>query len=214
MARQRVPVDDGERSTKQRLVAEGMRLFAEGGFRATTVGDIEAAAGLARRAGGLYKHFPSKRALLEAGIQRHIQEVSTAAGVIDLLPLRDLRSELTLVARWLLAELAKEREVALVLEKEGDGSLAELRERFAHEVIERGYRQGAELVARLLKHASSPAWDHEAVAVMAIGALVNYRRTQWTYGLTPLDIDEERLVHTFVELLAEGAGRVRGEGDA
>ena len=44
-------------STRQRLLDEGMRLFAERGFRATGVGDIEAAAGLQPRRGALYKHL-------------------------------------------------------------------------------------------------------------------------------------------------------------
>jgi AcrR family transcriptional regulator len=47
--------------TRERIVTEAMRLFAERGYRGTTVWDIEEAAGLAPRAGGLYKHFRSKQ---------------------------------------------------------------------------------------------------------------------------------------------------------
>src|SRR5947209_7757695 len=53
--------DTESKATRDRLVVEAMRLFAERGFRATTVGDIEAAAGLVPRSGGLYKHFAPKR---------------------------------------------------------------------------------------------------------------------------------------------------------
>ena len=60
------------RDTRGRIVTEAMRLFGEQGFHATRVAQIEAAAGLAPGAGGLYRHFPSKRALLDEGIRRQI----------------------------------------------------------------------------------------------------------------------------------------------
>lgn len=69
------------RSTSDRLLVAGMELFAERGFRATTVGDIEAAVGLAPRRGALYKHFASKQALLEAAVRSHID--AAAAGERD-----------------------------------------------------------------------------------------------------------------------------------
>ena len=56
-----------QESTRERIVTEAMRLFARRGFRGTTVGEIEQAAGLAPRAGGLYKHFRSKEEVLAAG---------------------------------------------------------------------------------------------------------------------------------------------------
>lgn len=46
-----------------------MRLFGEQGYAATSVAQIEAAAGLSPGAGGLYAHFRSKDALLRAGLE-------------------------------------------------------------------------------------------------------------------------------------------------
>lgn len=46
-----------------------MRLFGEQGYSATSVAQIEAAAGLRPGAGGLYAHFRSKEALLRAGLE-------------------------------------------------------------------------------------------------------------------------------------------------
>ena len=54
-------------STRERLVTEAMRLFSAKGFEATSVSQIEAAAGLAAGSGALYRHFKSKDALLDAG---------------------------------------------------------------------------------------------------------------------------------------------------
>lgn len=177
-----------------------MRLFAERGFRSTTVGDIERAAGLVPRSGALYQHFSSKRDLLEAGLERHIHDLRTIGGVMDLLPLSDLRSELTLLARWLLAELEREREVCMVLEKEGE-QFARLRERFYEDVVDAGFRMAAEFGRKRIKEIrGADDVDVDALAVLVVGAIVNYRRTQWTFGHAPLDIDEERFVAGMVDV--------------
>src|SRR3954462_10304657 len=97
-----------------------MSLFAERGFRGTTVGDIEQAAGLAPRAGGLYKHFRSKEEVLEAGIGRHVEEIELIEPMIELLPLGDQRAELMLVGRWALGTLANEMPLMKVVQKDGD----------------------------------------------------------------------------------------------
>jgi AcrR family transcriptional regulator len=52
------------RPTRQRIIDEAMRLFGEQGYAATTIAQIEAAAGLSPGSGSLYRLFPSKQALL------------------------------------------------------------------------------------------------------------------------------------------------------
>lgn len=199
-------------ATRDRLVKQAMRLFAERGFRATTVGEIEAAAGLVPRSGGLYKHFPSKRALFEEGVERHIRGAERMERVVDLLPIGDLRSELTLLARWLLGELSSEREVVVLIEKEG-AAFPELRDRFFQEVVQRGYGYAAQFAQRWLKAIpGGDAVDAEALACLAVGAIVAYRRTEWTFGGDPLGVDEERFVQTYVNVFALLAGR-EGGGD-
>ena len=186
-------------STRGRLMAAGLELFAERGFRGTTVGDIEAAAGLTARGGALYKHFKSKRELLEAAFEEQIHEVQRMrAELLDLLPLDDLRAELTLLTRWVLSELGRMRDLNAVIEKEGD-SFPELRERLYVEIVEPGYRSIAEMVGRWNTRLDAK-WDPELVAAVAGGALVNFRRNQWTFGQTLLDVDEERFVQTLVDM--------------
>lgn len=52
----------GTARTRDVVLREAARLFAERGFHGTTVGDLGAACGMSGPA--LYKHFPSKHALL------------------------------------------------------------------------------------------------------------------------------------------------------
>src|SRR3954452_18851642 len=125
--------------TKQRLLAEGVRLFAEKGFRETTVGEIEAAAGLQPRRGALYRHFPSKEALLEAAREQHLQALAAAATFLDGAPAADHREETFRLGRWLLAELDRERPIVHILEQDGD-RLGELRDRFREALVEPGYQ--------------------------------------------------------------------------
>ena len=90
--------------TRERLVTEAMRLFGEQGYQATSVAQIEAAAGLAPGSGALYHHFKSKEALLEAGIDRQLDRRRAMRDIRALFAgLGDLRSELTMLGRYLLS---------------------------------------------------------------------------------------------------------------
>ena len=191
---------NSDRSTRQRLLDAGLRLFAKRGFRGTTVGNVEEAAGLAPRAGALYKHFGSKRELLAAVVERHLVELQTVERIVDLLPLGDMRSELMLLCRWTLAEIDRQRELMLVFEKDGD-SLAELRGRF-YEVGDLSYRVGVDYMRRMIKdHPVMEGLDPEPLAAICMNALVNHRRCRWTFKRDPLELDDERLVEGLVEVL-------------
>src|SRR6478735_12160639 len=90
-------------TTRDRLVNEAMRLFSSKGYEATSVSQIEAAAGLAAGSGALYHHFKSKEALLDAGIDRQLDRRHAMRDIRALFAgLGDLRAELTVLGRYLL----------------------------------------------------------------------------------------------------------------
>jgi AcrR family transcriptional regulator len=106
-------------STRERIVAEAMRLFSQNGYTATSVAKIEDAAGLTPGAGGLYHHFKSKEAVLAAGIERQLSRLDALREIRRVLgPLGDVKSELTLIARYVLAELDSESELLRILATE------------------------------------------------------------------------------------------------
>lgn len=186
-------------STRDRLVREGMRLFAEKGFRATTVGEIEQAAGLSPRAGGLYKHFVSKREVFEAGIERHVADSKRARRVVEMLPLQDLRSDLTLAARWVLAELAEERDMMLILQRDGR-DFPEIQKTALDRVIDRGYDSAQAMLAAWLE---VPPAEARPIAAVLFSSLVNYRVLDVMTGKPPGGVDEDAYVAAWVDL-AEG----------
>jgi AcrR family transcriptional regulator len=188
-----------EGSTRDRLLAAGIALFAERGFTGTTVGDIEAAAGLQPRRGAMYHHFPTKQALLKAAVETHLAVIESGLHQMDELPGLDLRTEALLMGRWFLAELDAEHHLVRILEKDGD-RLPEVRTLIRERIIDAGHRRVEELVRRRLGGGDA-GLDTEALAALVIGPLANQRRVTWTYGAPPLGLDDQRLLETWANAL-------------
>lgn len=203
--------------TRQRLLEEGMRLFAERGFGATAVGEIEAAVGLKPRRGALYKHFPSKHALLEAAIRAHLDNAATGATQISELDLASalgmdrtlLRPIVAGLGQWFLDEMDRLKDLTCLLEHDGR-RMAELTFQVKTNIVDLSYRTAARLIAALAPEAKDP----EATAVVVLGALVALRRTAWTFASAPLDIDDDRALTAWTELAlaAIDAGSDEGRG--
>jgi AcrR family transcriptional regulator len=186
-----------EGSTRDRLLAAGVRLFAERGFRGTTVGDIEAAAGLRPRRGALYHYFPTKQALLEAAVETHLEVIEHGRRQLARLPLRDVRMEAVLMARWFLGELDRVRDLTRILEQDGD-RLPEIRDLARERIVEVGHRAAEQALARWLD-GRRPNFDSEAVAVLLVGSLVNFRRSAWTFGAPTFDLRDERVIQAWAK---------------
>jgi len=198
-----------EGSTRDKLLAAGVKLFAEKGFRETTVGDIEAAAGLQPRRGALYNHFASKQDLLEAAVLTHLAVVENGLRQMQSLPGTDTRAEMLLMGRWFLSELDAQRYLVRILEQDGD-RLPEIRDLFRKRIIDGGHRSVEQLLrSRLEEEGIRLEVDISALATVIIGPLVNHRRATWTYGAPPLGVDDEQLLAAWADtlVLAFEAGR-------
>ena len=193
-------VKPGSVDTRQRLIDATLELVAERGFDGVGVGDIEAGAGLAPRSGALYKYFDSKLAVLEAGLEQHLTAIDDVDADVAQMPVTDAAGEVDALVRWLLAELDRERRITHVIEREGD-RLPDLRARMRAGVSDRGYRAAAAFIERLTEAVGADPIDHEALAVILVGAVVNLRRSTWTFGAAPLEIDDQRFIDTFTALV-------------
>lgn len=202
--------------TRQRLLAEGMRLFGEHGYRATTVARIEGAAGLSPRAGGFYRHFESKEALFLACLEGWIADIAAIERELaGLVPVDDLRSELTVTARAALRTLERQRDLFRVLARDGD-AFPEIAGRVHDELVGRGYEQMRRQLRRLLRQRGRglPAGDLDALAAVALGSLVHYRDDEAIYGHPPAGAREDRFVAMWVDLVATWLEAPAGDGDA
>lgn len=98
------------------ILREAMWLFGEHGYSATTVAQIEAAAGLAPGSGGMYKHFPSKQAVLEAGVRERIEAPDQLPALFaSITAAHSLRSALGAIVLAGLERLDSERDLNRIL---------------------------------------------------------------------------------------------------
>lgn len=177
-----------------------MTLFGEHGYEATSVGAIEQAAGLAPRSGALYQHFASKREVLEKALDRQLAVLDELDTSLADLSLGDLRSELTLMARWNLSSLDQRRDLVMFLRRDGDHLPDELRAKLYVRLVEEPYAQVAGWLRRRFDESEGSKADLEALALILIETMVSFRSMQWVFGRTPGDVDDDRFVATWVEL--------------
>jgi AcrR family transcriptional regulator len=181
-----------------------MDLFGRQGYRATTIAQIEQAAGLAPGAGGLYRHFPSKRALLEAGLRRQFDAGQELAQLLDpaSVPAGDPVAALVAVARAGLRRLEQERDLNRVLVRD----LADFPDLLA-EVRDRELRRVHGALAAWLRASPTTAdADIEALAAVLMGAVSHFWIMRDVFGGEhPLGVAEDRYLAALAALAARPA---------
>ena len=189
-----------EAPTRERLVTEAMRLFGEQGYQATSVAQIEAAAGLAPGSGALYHHFKSKEALLEAGIDRQLDRRRAMGDIRALFAgLGDLRSELTMLGRYMLAVLDEETQLLQIASRVPSNRSARLNDAYAA-LLDGLYTEMADWVQgwapRISKH------DAAAIAAVGVNALLGKRATSSLFHASDADIPDEQYIAEWTAMLA------------
>jgi AcrR family transcriptional regulator len=186
-------------STRERIVDEAMRLFSEQGYTATSIAKIEAAAGLTPGAGGIYHHFASKEAVLAAGIERQLARLGALREIRRVLgSLGDLKAELTLTARYILAELDSESELLRILASEARNQ-PQLLKNAVDQLVSSTFEGFATWIA---ERAARPIAEEEATAIAALGlgSLLSSRLLRDVLGI-PVQVDDATLVDTWVGLM-------------
>jgi AcrR family transcriptional regulator len=186
-----------EISTRDRILEAALSLFAEHGFAGTSVGEIEAAAGLSPRSGALYKHFPSKEAVLEAAFAERMEAVDEFNRRLEMAPLDDLRAELTLIARWGLAELRRERSLVRVIMRDG-ARRPELTQRFYAAIVQRSLALSRAVLDRIASERGLRIPDPDALAAGVHASLVGFSLQQILFGDGFADVDDERFAAAWV----------------
>jgi AcrR family transcriptional regulator len=183
----------------QRVLGAAMSLFAERGYSTTSIADIERAAGLTVGAGGIYRHFPSKLAMLEAGV-RAIVEADEDIQRAQPVPGLSLREQLLLYARVGLVMIRSQRALIRLLYRDLDEVpelLAEVKERLVHS----GTREFARRLRDLAKTNDLDASrDFDAVAALYVGAVVNVGVLEAVLDV-PQPVDDDRFIAVFVDSL-------------
>jgi AcrR family transcriptional regulator len=186
-------------TTRERIVDEAMRLFSQHGYAATSIAKIEAAAGLTPGAGGIYHHFASKEAVLAAGIERQLARLGALREIRHVLgSLGDLKAELTLTARYVLAELDSESELLRILASDARNR-PQLLTTAADQLVSSTFEGFATWIGERAER-PIPNKDATAIAAVGLGSLLCTRLLRDVLGI-PAQVDDETLVDTWVELM-------------
>jgi AcrR family transcriptional regulator len=186
-------------TTRERIVDEAMLLFSENGYAATSIAKIEAAAGLTPGAGGIYHHFASKEAVLAAGIERQLARLGALREIRGVLgSLGDLRAELTLTARYMLAELDSESELLRILASDAR-KRSQLLTTAVDQLVSSTFAGFATWIAERAEH-TIRAEEAKSIAALGLGALLSSRLLRDVLGI-PSQVDDEALVDTWVRLM-------------
>lgn len=187
-------------STRERLVAEAMRLFSAKGFEATSVSQIEAAAGLAPGSGALYRHFKSKDALLDAGIDRQLDRRSAMRDIRSLFAgLGDLRAELTVLGRYLLGVVDDEIQLLQIAARTPAGQSARLDSAYAALVD----GLNAELADWIATWAPTlPPQDRAVLAALGVNGILGARVATSLFHQSEPRIPDDQYLTEWTALLA------------
>ncbi|MBA2522500.1 MAG: TetR/AcrR family transcriptional regulator [Solirubrobacterales bacterium] len=185
--------------TRERILDSALKLFADRGYEATSIGEIESAAGLVPRSGALYKHFPSKRALIDAALAERFGAMDSIDARLELMPQGDLNSELVFVARLSLGELESERDLCRLVMKDGD-RFPELAQSFHTGIVERGHRIAVAWLRLRAESLGRELDDVEALAQVLTDALVGYVLQHHMFGPNAAAVDRERVIAAWVAI--------------
>ena len=186
--------------TRERLVTEAMRLFSAKGFEATSVSQIEAAAGLAPGSGALYRHFKSKDALLNAGIDRQLDRRRALRDIRALFAgLGDLHAELTVLGRYLLSVIDEEIQLLQIAARTPAGQSARLDTAYAA-LIDGLNAELADWIAAwaptLAKH------DRTILAAVAVNGILGARFATNLFHQPKARIPDDQYLTEWTALLA------------
>jgi AcrR family transcriptional regulator len=184
-----------------------LRLVGENGYRGTSVGAIEQAAGLAPRSGALYQHFRGKDDVLDAAIRRELAAMDELGSVLDTPASGDLEAELTALVRWNLDSLDRRTRLAQIVRRDAHRLPPALLDQLYTRLVARPYEQVVGwLTARFTVAGVSPP-DLHPLALIMIEPMASYRFMRETFGRTPDAIDDERFIAAWVDVAMAVAQR-------
>ncbi|BBX64348.1 TetR family transcriptional regulator [Mycobacterium saskatchewanense] len=184
-------------SGRDRLLAEALKLFADKGYAATSVADIQRASGLAPGSGALYKHFGSKRELLEAAVAHRIDSIVAAREEYDAGAPGSVEQAVRTAGRLIWSNFKQSEDLLRVMLREPD-ELGDLDEKTWQVITDNAYQRFADELAASNRSGRTQIPDPAAAAAVAIGSLSYAATLQALTGRLPGNIGEDRYFEAWV----------------
>lgn len=171
-------------SARRRILAAAVECFAAKGYALTKIADIEQAAGLSVGAGGTYRHFASKRAILDAVIDAALDvpddEIAPPGDDVEAIAHEMLDYMRTDMLRIYFRDL---------------DDAPEQRQRINERTIQTSYRAVSERIA-----ATNPTIDPDAAAAVILGSLINFRVNEALIGPDANGVTRDQFVTTWATI--------------
>jgi AcrR family transcriptional regulator len=180
----------GEGSTRDRLLDAALELFARQGYAATSVAEIQEAAGLSPGSGALYKHFQSKNALLIDATQH------------DRTRPADIREALRKGATRIWDVIETNADLLRVMFREPE-AIEDFADELWTAVTFTAYERMGEALSGAKAAGSSHVEDPEATSAVLLSALAYLPIVRILTGRTPGNIEADRFRDAWLRL-AEG----------
>jgi|HubBroStandDraft_1064217.scaffolds.fasta_scaffold464935_1 AcrR family transcriptional regulator len=189
-------------SAAERLLGAAMELFAEKGYERTTVGEIQEAAGLTFGSGALYKHFASKQAVLEEGVERFVESARSERRLLGSLDGRSVADAMTTIAQLAMASFDRDRDALRIAWRDLEG-FPELQEKVRTERIRATFDDFSAWLGRQAEAQRVVPHDTQAVAAVALGSLAFFQLLKFLMHDTPAGVDERRFVEAWTRLFVD-----------
>ena len=185
------------RSPRERLLTAAARLFATRGYAATSVADIQTAAGMTAGSGALYKHFSSKQALLAEVIAIHVATMRQGRQSFTEAAPEGLEAALRFLAGAVSSAMQQERHLLRVALRDLD-EFPELLEQVWAEVRASIYDEFTAWLRTQNHCGIVDLADPEATAAVLLASLTYYPILDALIGHTPADLDPARFTEAWV----------------
>jgi AcrR family transcriptional regulator len=184
----------------ERLLAAAMRLFSEKGYERTSVGEIQEEAGLTFGSGALYKHFPSKEAVLAEGVERFVESARTERKLLGDLDAEPIASALKVIADLAMSSFSRDKEALRIVWRDLE-NFPQLQEKVRTERIRSTFDDFSAWLEHQHDLGRLQSHDSRAVAAVALSSLAFFQILQFLMHDTPAGIDEDRFVTAWTQLL-------------
>ena len=184
----------------ERILSAAMRLFAEKGYERTAVGEIQEAAGLTFGSGALYKHFPTKEAVLAAGIERFVEAARTERRVLTALDEEPLVDALNAIGRLAMSAFDREKDALRIAWRDLE-SFPDLQEKVRSDRIRATFDDFSWWLRRQADLGRMVLDDSQAVAAVALSSLAFFQLLKHLMHDTPGGVSEDQFVDAWTRMI-------------
>jgi AcrR family transcriptional regulator len=197
----------GQVGTRERLLDAAIRLFARQGYAETSIADIQRDCGLSAGSGALYKHFSSKRELLEAATRRFADRLANDRKRFEVNPGDGTEQVLRRAATLIWDGIEENSPLLRVIFREP--AFPELADELWSAITENAYRGFASGLRVVVDAGMMRIDDPDATAAVLVASLAYYPMVRLLIGHTPGDIERDRYLEAWISHARAGLDYVR-----